>query len=206
MPSATDHALAAPQAGLISALAQGVLQHNIDWSLIWLGAASAPRIIVVDEVLGLAKTSRAPAAAGGGPGHLPAHREVTLDDRGRRRGRLVFRRRAERSPRIREATKQLGVLMASGLIVGESIIGVIIAAIVVFSGQRGAAGAGGRQLRHRPRSGSAASHSCWSVPCSTAGSPGWAAPRLEVMHVGRSAAARRPRTMRAFARSTEDLT
>jgi hypothetical protein len=33
-----------------------------------------------------------------------------------------------------EGTKQLGVLLASGLIVGESIIGVIISAIVVFSG------------------------------------------------------------------------
>src|SRR5690625_7672081 len=35
--NATDQALAAPQAGLIGALAQGVLEHNIDWSLIWLG-------------------------------------------------------------------------------------------------------------------------------------------------------------------------
>jgi uncharacterized oligopeptide transporter (OPT) family protein len=34
-----------------------------------------------------------------------------------------------------EATKQLGVLLASGLIVGESLVGVILAAIVVFSGQ-----------------------------------------------------------------------
>ena len=33
-----------------------------------------------------------------------------------------------------EGTKQLGVLLASGLIVGESIIGVVISAIVVFSG------------------------------------------------------------------------
>ncbi|MFX7879253.1 hypothetical protein ABTK13_23565, partial [Acinetobacter baumannii] len=33
-----------------------------------------------------------------------------------------------------EATKQLGVLMASGLIVGESLLGVILAAVVVFSG------------------------------------------------------------------------
>ena len=41
--------------------------------------------------------------------------------------------RADRTPKP-EATKQLGVLLASGLIVGESIIGVVISAIVVFSG------------------------------------------------------------------------
>jgi hypothetical protein len=46
----------------------------------------------------------------------------------------VFDQRANRTPKP-EATKQLGVLLASGLIVGESIIGVILSAIVVFSGK-----------------------------------------------------------------------
>jgi hypothetical protein len=45
-----------------------------------------------------------------------------------------FDKRAERTPKA-EATKQLGVLLASGMIVGESIIGVVVAAIVVFSGK-----------------------------------------------------------------------
>src|SRR5438876_63595 len=44
-----------------------------------------------------------------------------------------FDKRADRSARP-EATKQLGVLLASGLIVGESVIGVVLSAIVVFSG------------------------------------------------------------------------
>jgi hypothetical protein len=45
-----------------------------------------------------------------------------------------FDRRADRTPKP-EATKQLGVLLASGLIVGEGILGVVISAIVVFSGK-----------------------------------------------------------------------
>jgi uncharacterized oligopeptide transporter (OPT) family protein len=45
-----------------------------------------------------------------------------------------FDQRANRTAKP-EATKQLGVLLASGLIVGESIIGVILSAIVVFSGK-----------------------------------------------------------------------
>ena len=44
-----------------------------------------------------------------------------------------FDKQANRSPRP-EATKQLGVLLASGLIVGESVILVVISAIVAFSG------------------------------------------------------------------------
>ena len=45
-----------------------------------------------------------------------------------------YERRADRSPRP-DAAKQLGVLLASGLIVGEGIIGVVISALVVFSGK-----------------------------------------------------------------------
>ncbi len=45
-----------------------------------------------------------------------------------------FDRRAARGPRF-EATKQLGVLLASGMIVGEGLVGVVIAAFVAFSGR-----------------------------------------------------------------------
>ena len=46
----------------------------------------------------------------------------------------VFDRRAARAPKP-ESTKQLGVLLASGMIVGEGLVGVVIAALVGFSGK-----------------------------------------------------------------------
>jgi F0F1-type ATP synthase assembly protein I len=46
----------------------------------------------------------------------------------------IFDRRAARAPKP-ESTKQLGVLLASGLIVGEGLVGVVIAALVAFSGE-----------------------------------------------------------------------
>jgi uncharacterized oligopeptide transporter (OPT) family protein len=46
----------------------------------------------------------------------------------------IFDRRAARAPKP-ESTKQLGVLLASGLIVGEGLVGVVIAAFVAFSGE-----------------------------------------------------------------------
>jgi putative OPT family oligopeptide transporter len=126
-------ALAAPQAGLISALAQGVIQGNIDWSLIILGGAIGVALIVLDAVLGRTTKSAAlpPLAVGLGI-YLPTSTTLMIVV-----GAVVgwyFDKRAERGPKP-EATKQLGVLLASGMIVGESIIGVIIAAIVVFSGK-----------------------------------------------------------------------
>jgi putative OPT family oligopeptide transporter len=127
------HALPAPQAGLISALAQGVIQNNIDWNLIIVGGLIGAGIILLDEVLGLAKTSmRLPPLAVGLGIYLPTSTTLMIVV-----GAIVgwyFDKRAERTPKA-EATKQLGVLLASGMIVGESIIGVVVAAIVVFSGK-----------------------------------------------------------------------
>jgi putative OPT family oligopeptide transporter len=127
------HALPAPQAGLISALAQGVIQNNIDWSLIGIGAAIGAGLIVLDAILaGTTKSVRLPPLAVGLGMYLPTSTTLMIVV-----GAIVgwyFDRRADRTQKS-EATKQLGVLLASGLIVGESIIGVIVAAIVVFSGK-----------------------------------------------------------------------
>ena len=124
--------LPAPQAGLISSLAQGVIAANIDWSLIRIGALIGVCIILLDEIL--ARTTRhmrvPPLAVGLGI-YLPTASTLMIVV-----GAIVgwvFERSADRTPKP-EATKQLGVLLASGLIVGESIIGVVISAIVVFSG------------------------------------------------------------------------
>ncbi len=127
------HALPAPQAGLISALAQGVIQNNIDWNLIIVGGLIGAGIIILDELLGLAKKSmRLPPLAVGLGIYLPTSTTLMIVV-----GAIVgwyFDKRADRTPKA-EATKQLGVLLASGMIVGESIIGVVVAAIVVFSGK-----------------------------------------------------------------------
>jgi len=126
-------ALAAPQAGLISALAQGVIQGNIDWSLIILGAIIGVVLIIVDALLSrFSKSASLPPLAVGLGIYLPTSTTLMIVV-----GAVVgwyFDKRADQTPKA-EATKQLGVLLASGMIVGESIIGVIIAAIVVFSGK-----------------------------------------------------------------------
>ena len=126
------HPLPAPQAGLISSLAQGVIAANIDWSLILMGAYIGVAVIVLDALLGRStKHMRVPPLAVGLGIYLPTASTLMIV-----LGTIVgwvFDRRAERT-RNPEGTKQLGVLLASGLIVGESIIGVVISAIVVFSG------------------------------------------------------------------------
>ncbi|TXI18387.1 MAG: oligopeptide transporter, OPT family, partial [Roseateles sp.] len=127
-------ALAAPQAALISALAKGVIQGDLNWNLIGLGGLIGVACIVLDELIKRLSGGRAhlaPLAVGLGI-YLPLNSTLTIVV-----GAIAgwwFDRRAERSAQP-EARKQLGVLMASGLIVGESLLGVILAAVVVFSGQ-----------------------------------------------------------------------
>jgi putative OPT family oligopeptide transporter len=128
-----EHPLAAPQAGLISALAQGVIQHNVDWSLIRIGAMVGVLVIAADETLRRVTTKAhlSPLAVGLGI-YLPTQSTLMVVG-----GAIVgwyFDRRAERASKP-EATKQLGVLLASGMIVGEGLVGVIIAAFVAFSGK-----------------------------------------------------------------------
>ncbi|NCT82680.1 MAG: oligopeptide transporter, OPT family [Comamonadaceae bacterium] len=127
-------ALAAPQATLISALAKGVIQGDLNWNLIGIGAAIGAACIAVDEALKRASGGRAhlaPLAVGLGI-YLPMNSTLIIVV-----GAVAgwwFERRAARK-RDPEATKQLGVLLASGLIVGEGLLGVVLAAVVVFSGQ-----------------------------------------------------------------------
>ncbi len=127
------HALPSAQAGLISALAQGVIQHNIDWSLIGVGALIGLGIIILDEILARTSESvRLPPLAVGLGIYLPTSTTLMIVV-----GAVLgwyFDKRADRTAKA-DATKQLGVLLASGMIVGESIIGVAVAAIVVFSGK-----------------------------------------------------------------------
>src|SRR5437660_5282449 len=124
--------LPAPQAGLISSLGQGVIAKNIDWSLILTGAFIGVGIILLDEILArTTKHMRVPPLAVGLGIYLPTQSTLMIVV-----GAIVgwfFDRKADRSPRP-EYAKQLGVLLASGLIVGESVIGVVLSAIVVFSG------------------------------------------------------------------------
>ena len=63
-------ALAAPQAALISAIAQGVLGGTLDWGLIGLGALIG--VAVVISTKHCARKEGLPAAARCGHGHLPA--------------------------------------------------------------------------------------------------------------------------------------
>jgi putative OPT family oligopeptide transporter len=134
---ASDHfgsqTLPAPQATLISTLAKGVIQGQIDWSLIAVGVAVGIVIVAIDEFGRISGRFRlAPLAVGLGI-YLPSSATAPLV-LGAIAGSL-YNRWVKNKPNG-DAARRLGVIVASGLIVGESIWGVVYAG-VVFAAQRG---------------------------------------------------------------------
>lgn len=120
--------LPAPQAGLISALAQGVIEQKLNWLMLGIGAALGGAIVVVDELLDARKWLRLPPLAVGIGIYLPMSATLPVVI-----GAVIgywYDRRAARAPHPEHA-KRLGVLVASGMIVGESLFGVLLAGLIV---------------------------------------------------------------------------
>ncbi len=133
--------LSAPQATLMTTIAKGIFSHNLDWNYILFGVGVGIAIIIIDLLLkkNSAKYCLPPLAVGMGI-YLPPTLEMPLvigAVMGYFVNRYLRKRAMERSPKNIEADVELcnrhGVLFASGLIVGESLMGVIIAIIIVFS-------------------------------------------------------------------------
>jgi putative OPT family oligopeptide transporter len=131
-PNAKETALAAPQAALISSLAKGVLGGDLDWRLIGVGAGIGVLAILMDEMLGRARKMRLPPLAVGMGIYLPMALTLLIPV-----GALIghfYDKWAERSSNPAFAGR-MGVLAATGLIVGESLFGVIFAGIVGATGK-----------------------------------------------------------------------
>lgn len=122
-------ALAAPQATLMTTIAQGIFSASLDWNYILFGVGVGIAAIIIDLILTKNTKSLAlptleiPLVIGSVMGYL-IHKSLKA-------------RAARRSPGHEEedveACNHRGVLFASGLIVGESLMGVIIALLIVVS-------------------------------------------------------------------------
>lgn len=147
-PGAGEDALAAPQAGLLSSVAKGIFDSSLDWGLIGLGALIGVGVIIVDEILswttatGPRHLALPPLAVGMGM-YLPVSLSLIIP-LGALLGWLYNRwaDRAAATGRVgdADAAKRIGVLAATGLIVGESLFGVVNAGIIAATGDSSALG------------------------------------------------------------------
>ena len=134
-------ALSAPQATLMLAIARGIFSHQLNWTMILIGMAVGVGLIAVDAIMQrTCRVARMPVLAVGIGIYLPPTVAAPLVA-----GALLawaleraLRRRAaaagQRYDDYADAANRRGVLIASGLIVGESLVGVLMAAIIGASG------------------------------------------------------------------------
>ena len=120
----TAHPLAAPQANLISALAEGVIGGQLNWARIEQGALIGAAIVALDELCRARSWLRIPPLAAGFGIYLPMS-VTALVVVGSVIGWLY--NRTVKS----DHAQRMGVLVASGMIVGESLFGVFNAGLIV---------------------------------------------------------------------------
>ncbi|MBB4820316.1 putative OPT family oligopeptide transporter [Pseudomonas alcaligenes] len=136
-----QQALAAPQATLLTAIASGIFKNALNWNMILIGVVLGVALILVD--LALRRTSKAslPVLAVGLGIYLPPTIGMTLVI-GAALGWLIDSRLQKRAiaagqdpEAYAEVPRRRGVLLASGLIVGESLMGILLAGLIGGSGK-----------------------------------------------------------------------
>jgi putative OPT family oligopeptide transporter len=124
----TEAPLPAPQATLISALAQGVIGGTLNWNMMGIGVLVGIGLIALDAALARAKMTRIPPLAVGIGIYLPMSVTFAVVA-----GAIVghwYNRRIQAS-RDPGRAERLGVLVASGMIVGDGLFNVLNAGLIV---------------------------------------------------------------------------
>ena len=131
-------AMSAPQATLMTSITQGIFEHKLQWQYILSGVAIGVALIVVDVLLrkGSGGRKALPVLAVGMGIYLPPSINMPIIIgaflAAFLRSRIRSRYGADSEKRV-AAADRIGTLFAAGLIVGESLIGVILAFIIVVS-------------------------------------------------------------------------
>ena len=131
-------ALSAPQATLMTTIAQGIFSSKLAWEYIYIGIGLGVILVLIDQLL--KRTTKSfvlpPLAVGMGI-YLPPVIQTPLVV-GAILGYFLNRHlRKTAGAEAEAAGLRRGTLFASGLIVGESIVGVLLAGLIVLSVSNG---------------------------------------------------------------------
>ncbi|MEM7283391.1 MAG: oligopeptide transporter, OPT family, partial [Pseudomonadota bacterium] len=119
--------LAAPQAGLMQALASGIFGAGIKWNFIFMGFGLAVALIILDKIQeSRGSNFRFPVLAVAVGVYLPLGLSVPIFIGGVIAWYISKTSKSE-SPETQQNRENTGLLLASGLITGEALMGVLIA-------------------------------------------------------------------------------
>lgn len=130
-----DHMLAAPQAGLMAAVAKGAFTHQLEWGMLLTGASIAVICIVIDEFLKKHYGSRLPVLAVGLGIYLPLNSSVPCIIGGllshfihARLNKMYMYPHGNMEDEAKLAShRHRGLLLSCGIVAGASLMGVALA-------------------------------------------------------------------------------
>jgi putative OPT family oligopeptide transporter len=133
MEGAGEKALAAPQAGLMASVAKGVFKGGLPWNYFFAGMGLAVVIIALDLYLQAKEYPfRTPVLAIAIGFYLPFQLSVPIFIGGLVSLAVKRHHRTKKSDTHQvEASDRRGLLMASGLITGEALMGILVAIPIV---------------------------------------------------------------------------
>ncbi len=119
-------ALPAPQAGLMATMADGIISGHMAWELIIIGMFFALALILIQ--------SPSPMLIAVGM-YLPFQTTLAIFVGGIIKWALdrVIARKAGKDKKAGEAVENRGLLVASGLVAGEALVGILLAGIVALN-------------------------------------------------------------------------
>jgi len=138
MEGAGPKALSSPQANLMASVAKGVFEGGLPWAYVIIGIGLAILVVALDTYLQAKKYPfRTPVLAVAIGFYLPFQLSVPIFV-----GGLIsmavgrYHRRNTSDSHAMEASERRGLLMASGLITGEALMGILVAIPIVLLKQR----------------------------------------------------------------------
>ena len=134
-----SQALGAPQATLMTTIAKGIFSHNLQWDYILIGVSIGIALIIIDILLKKSSANKysLPVLAVGMGIYLPPAINMPLFIGSALAWWIKSRIASHSTDATRtknlEKAERTGTLFAAGLIVGESLVGVIMAFIIAAS-------------------------------------------------------------------------
>ena len=138
-----QNAMPAPQATLITQIANGIIHHELPWSMVYIGAALGAVLVILETAVNRRGYSF-PALTVGIGIYLPYEVSLTIALGAviswfseKAVAKRIAGSDASAKADVAAKVRRRGVLIASGFLVGESVTGVMLAASDAVGGQGG---------------------------------------------------------------------
>ncbi len=139
-----ENAMPAPQAALMTQIANGIIHRQLAWNMVGIGAALGVALVAVESWLRRSRGFSLPALTVGIGIYLPYEVSLTIAIGGvigwfaeRAVARRAANKDAKGKAEVEASVRRRGVLIASGFLVGESMTGVLLAAADALGGRSG---------------------------------------------------------------------